>query len=505
MKVDNQQVVGRNPIVEIPARPPSQTTPNTAFSRPSPSTSSSATVAASPKPQTPQTAPSTQAQHLAQRQAMSQAMPAPPKSADQVVDLTYGRMNFRVGELVWYNVGATWALGIISRRWTIRTQPLPSGRRYMIQPLAAPHQPQQQVIVNAESSMRPWLAWSAPAFCHPRLNQGIPPTFNTMDWSALVNGHYGESNPDIVKIDASILAARAIDGSYTPFGYISNNTLPISKPGSNPHFTTHRLYWNGIYLGGERIWLGDPVRLRISPNEDVLVVKQIIETPADQPTPATPTKIMLVGDIFSCSTLASDALSAEKLQLLPDRMRQDLEARNRAIQGMGIPKSYWKLLKTGQPAEISEIKGRWYETSLMAPIVNNQASYEDCIRSGQTDSVARSFNMRADMNRSAGTRCEPRPQAFGRAVPDSMRLIEGLEEPPANELLRSVQPPQQQPQAQPQAQQTPIQSEFDAQMAEQDDQGDGIDQYMDLSGMEEHNSMPGFGQEYGSQGSYFNP
>ena len=489
MKVDGQQVVGRNPIVEIPARPIPQPTHSAAIARP-PSTVSPATVAAaSPKP--PQTPQDMQA---AQRRAMTAALPE-PKVQDQKVDLTYGRMSYRVGELVWYNTGITWALGVVVRRWTDRTKPLPVGRRYLLQPLAAPFQPQTQVVIDAEVSMRPWLAWSPPAFCHSRLNLPNPPTFASMDWNALVSGRYGppDSNMEIVKVDASILAARAIDATYTPFGYLGSQPLPTTKPGANAHFTTHKISWNGIYFGGERIWVGDPVRLRMSTNEGVLVVHQIHESPAPQPTSTTPTSISLIGNIITCSTLASDAVTPDRQHLVPQRMREDLELRNRAAQATGGPESYWRLVTLGHRLELSEIKGRWYESTIMGPIVGQQPSYEACLRSGQTQSVALTFNMRTDVNNSAGNRCESRSLAFGRSVPETTRLVEGMDEPSANELPRAPDQPQQQPQAQ--------QSDFDAQM--NDGQGNGLDDFMDLSGMEGGDSMPGFGQEYASQGSNY--
>jgi hypothetical protein len=324
-----------------------------------------------------------------------------------------------------------------------------------------------------------------------------------MDWNALIRGEYGASNNQIAIVDASILAARAIDATYTPFGYINASPFGNTQAAANPSYNTHQISWNGVYLGGERIWLGDPVRLRISTNEDVLVVSQIIERPAQFSNPQqqqlAPTKVLLTGNVFSCSTLAGDAVPADRQHLIPARMREDLEARNKAIQMIRGPKSYWKLMQSGHAVDLSDVKGRWYETSIMAPIVNGQASYDDCVRTGQLDSVARSFNARADMQRTAGKRCDTREAAIGRAAPENTRLIEGVE-PPVEQPQAQPQPPQ--PQQQPQQM-----SEFEVQMAAaaggHQEHGDAlVDQFMDLGGME-GDSMPGFGQEYGGQGAYF--
>jgi hypothetical protein len=328
-----------------------------------------------------------------------------------------------------------------------------------------------------------------------------------------MTGRYGPSTNDIVKVDASILAARAIDATYTPFGPLKSSPVANVQAGATPHHTTHQINWTGVYLGGERIWLGDAVRLRMSTNEDVLVVDQIIERPAQfNPAPghgaaAAPTKVLLTGNIFSCSTLPADAVPADRQHLIPARMRDDLEARNRSIQAIRGPKSYWKLIQSGHAVDLADVKGRWYETSIMRPIVAGQTSYDECVRQGETDSVARSFNPRVEMNRTAGHRFDSRQAAFGRAVPEHTRLMEGLDAPPSSEVPSRPQP-QQPPAAQqhePQQQQIPIQSNFDTQMGGQQEHGDGslVDQFMDLDGIEGGNSMPGFGQEYGSQANFF--
>ncbi|KIV99610.1 uncharacterized protein PV09_08785 [Verruconis gallopava] len=523
MKVESQkaeQAVNKMPAVEIPARSTAQQlAPATAHSKPA--TQSITAPAASPPRQqaTPQQNPQ---QRVSQPHAPQQQAPQPqapqrqlevatlptPKDIDQQIDTTYGQFSFRLGELVWFNRGAAWALGVVIRRWMLRNMPPHHSRRYVIQPLSAPFLPQNTVIIEIETAMRPWLAWSPPIFCHQGLNQGPQPTFSTVDWNAVVSGRYGPSNDEIVIVDASIMAARAIDSTYTPFGYLKSSPITQVQSDAQPHYTTHQMFWNGVYIGGERVWVGDPVRLRASNSEDVLVISQIIERPLQfiSTQPTAPTKVLLTGNVISCSTLPSDAVTPDRQHLVPQRMREDLEARNKAIQAIGGPKSFWKILQYGQVVDVADVKGRWYETSIMAPIVNQQPNYSDCVRDGQTDSVARSFNGRIDVNRTAGIRHDKRESAFGRAVPEGLRLIEGTEPPtPAMEIAPRTEPPQQQqqlpPQSQPHVHHMPMQTEFDTQMSG-NDQADGLDQFIDL-GEEETESMTAFGQPYGSQGSYF--
>jgi hypothetical protein len=180
-------------------------------------------------------------------------------------------------------------------------------------------------------------------------------------------------------------------------------------------------------------------------------------------------------------------------------MREDLEARNKGIQAIGGPKSYWKLIQVGQVVDLANIKGRWYETSILAPIVNSQASYDNCVRSGQTDSVARSFNGRVDLGGTAGLRHETREGAFSRAVPADARLVDGIEPPPPAELPKTEQP---QPAPRPQPQQMPMQSDFDTQMGGQEHSDHLVSEFMNLGDIEGE-STPSFGQEYASQGAFF--
>ena len=174
--------------------------------------------------------------------------------------------------------------------------------------------------------MRPFLAWSPPDYMHPYLRQGTP-TFDTVDWSRMTGEGYGAGN---LLIDASILAARRIEGSYTLFE-------PGSLVKNEPNIQIRR--WNGMYLGAEKIWAGDPVRIKAG-TDDVLVIYHILERISSGTSNYTNTSIILLGDTWTVKEVPSARFLPPAQPNIPVRMRQDLNFRNAVsapFQGAAVP------------------------------------------------------------------------------------------------------------------------------------------------------------------------
>lgn len=404
-------VVHTNSIVEVPTRAPS----TTQIRRP---TSTLPLPAAVPAPTpTPQPAP----------------LP-PPLSPDQQIDTSYGRFTFRPGELIWFNREVAWGLAVILRRWI--TGPPPNNRAYIVQPLTEPYNHDTAKVVESENNIRPWLAWSPPGYFHKSLNDLPGLTYDTADWQRIRNGAFGATSKDTLTIDASILAAKTIDSSYTLFGF--SKTVPNPTVGNETH-------WNGIYIGGEKLWLGEPVRLRHSTGtgENVLVISSITErTQAPSYAIAKTTKVVLRGDIYTCSTVTppeQPPSQSQDTRTIPMRMLEDLKRRNRASAASASitpspsnpnPQTFfWKLLGVNRSISLSDIKGRWYESSIMLPIINTPQAYLASLKAGKIESVDVYLNSRSECNRSDGVKRERREDAFGAAVPPSARVVEGLSIP----------------------------------------------------------------------------
>jgi hypothetical protein len=68
--------------------------------------------------------------------------------------------------------------------------------------------------------------------------------------------------------------------------------------------TAGETHWNGIYLGGEKIWVGEPIRLRIGSGQDIMILHDIVEkTRPSYPTGTGSITTYLVGDIYTFSTV----------------------------------------------------------------------------------------------------------------------------------------------------------------------------------------------------------
>ncbi|KAF2227143.1 hypothetical protein BDZ85DRAFT_293919 [Elsinoe ampelina] len=347
-----------------------------------------------------------------------------PKNEDQRLDMTYGTSIFRQGELVWFNRGTRWGLGVITRRW-FQNQTGPSSPAFLIQPLSHPYQHPPAVTITSESLLRPWLAWSVPSFTHPALN-GMPVSFDTADWQGIYAKKYGEGD---MEVDGSILAAKAIDISFTPFEPIT------TTPSSTGTTTTY----NGLYLGAERLWIGDPVRLRTSstPNSlDILILHGITETTQTSAfnNAILSRSLSLQGDTYTLRTLPSTS-SIDHPASLPTRLTHDLTLRNATTTRLKASHSTYILTRPSVSVATHEIKGRWYETTLLFPVMNGSAAWEAELARGEAGEMGPKMNGRLDCVRAPGSgagevrevRRETRGEALGGAVPGGWREGSGQE------------------------------------------------------------------------------
>lgn len=398
--------VTRNPVHAVPIRRPSASTP----------------VAQSPvpKPVTPNAVP-----NPAQIKAPPRLEPTPlpqPRSIDQQIDSQYGRFIGRTGEVVWFErLGGAFGLGLIARRWVAKNHSY-----YLIQPLSYPSHTPTQEIVDTEKNVKPWLAWSVPSCTYDFLKHNPGLAYEQVDWNMIVSGRYGNGVPEV---DASILAAKAVDITYTPFERLKTSM----NNGSEDR------YWNGIYYGAEKIWRGDPVRLRVGLGTDILVVTEILEKISPGATPQTPatSKVFLIGDVYSYATLpAPDPNNLPAVPTnnhIPMRMREDMRWRNETLVPNTGAVAYWKLISSNARISLEETKGRWYETSILFPefffnAVKNKEGGNGVWMNSRGDATSLS---------DLGVLRIERLAAFMSAIPKGLHIVDGLD------------PPSDQPQPQP--------------------------------------------------------
>lgn len=347
------------------------------------------------------------------------ATPLPqPKSRDQSIDQKYGTFIYRPGELVWFKRGEAWGLGAILRRWVSYA----SQRHYSVQPLSHPRGHPDAVVKSSDEELRPWLAWSVPRYTIPGLNtQSIPPTYDNAEWEGMLSGKYGRGDTEV---DASIMAAKRVDASYTPFA--ANNKRDVE-----PDIT--EVSYDGIFFGAEKCWVGDPLRLNHGDGTDVFVPHGIIER---QQRTSNASSIYLSGDIYTLQRITHSNPSLPTPAApgsnpdLPSRMTEDLAARNTHSIPLRRSAAFWKLVQTNSHVELNEIKGRWYEASIVMPILN-QNLYQKSSAMGQIEEMSRWMNSRGDSQNQI-VRRPTRRDAFGQAIPPKAQILEGIEAPLEN-------------------------------------------------------------------------
>lgn len=344
---------------------------------------------------------------------------APPQSHEQELDSQYARFLYRPGELVWFSRGPAWGLSVIVNRTISKDAQQNEKPKYLVQPLSHPFGHSPLKVITSQADLRPWLAWSCPAptipgLNHPQLN------YNTVDWKSAINGVMGHGDPEV---DGSIFASKMIDESFTLIQGLTNNTV-----------TTGERTYNGIYFGGEKIWVGEAVRTRTTQGTEIMVVHEIIERLKQGSVSAAAASILLRGDIYRFTSIQSNtANNLPPTNQLPIRLLRDLDFRNRFIQPIKNEISSWKLTQAGRLLGIQDIKGRWYESSVLLPILQGPAEFQNFLQHGFIKDVGGEMNARGDssslLGGQAGKRFINREDAFGPAVPKGTRINKGLDGP----------------------------------------------------------------------------
>ncbi len=397
---------------------------------------------------------------------------APTKSLEQKADSDpNSKYLYRPGELVWFYNGMNWRLGVISKRALADTKP-----RYLIQPLSNPFQHQPAVVKDDEGSLRPWLAWSVPDTTLPGLKDMI---FDTVPWERVTAGDFDEGQPRDYVVDGSILAAKVVDASYSLF---DRNEAALTGP--------NEVNYNGMFLGAEKIWVGEPVRLRSVDNE---IIVMIIQKLVEKTVPPATSIVTFVGDVYKFVEMPNPYTDMSQWPTpdLPARMIVDLRFRNEVahLAKRGVWHE-WRLLEPAARKSLMDVKGRWYETRTLLPVLRGVSEFQQDLKSGKTSDSGEWMNGRRDKNLVPEQRRKNRRDTLGKAVPEGFKVSRGLdgekiEDMFPDELLVGVpQQQQQQLQNQPQLQLQPQRQQQQQQQQQQHGFAEtDLDQFMDLDGV----------------------
>lgn len=328
-----------------------------------------------------------------------------PTINEQAIDAEPNTFLYRQGELVWFGRGGAWALGVIVGRQHLETYR--SHPEYTVQPLSHPFAHQELETALKEETIRPWLSFSPPALTIPQLTDpGIH--FETIDWNSILQANWPPNSN--IDVDGSILAAKAVDTTYS---LIQMNRQPGDQS------------YDGVYFGGEKIWINEAVRLRGS--DDILVIHKINEVEAHGLNQGGCLDLQLVGDIYTFITQPFNKPIAPGA--LPRRLQEDLSYRHRHSIAATGQVSFWHLIEQPNRGQarisLADIKGRWYESRLLLPAIIGQATFTEQLSRGNIADVGSYLNSRGESIMSPnklGVKIENRLEAFGRSIPAGTRI-----------------------------------------------------------------------------------
>ncbi|KAI0117694.1 hypothetical protein GGR51DRAFT_263150 [Nemania sp. FL0031] len=304
---------------------------------------------------------------------------------------------FRSGEAVWYKNNNSWRVGMI----------LTSSPSLSIIPFGHPLYPTQPVI-KEEADIRPFLAFSIPLIS-PALQEFQGQALVNINWQALQD-RFG-TNVDATRreglaIEATKLAATRVDQSYSTFN-------PIQEAAQ------HYDAFGGIFLGAEKICVGEAVRIKLPREQQeqlsepvTVVVKRILVKREGG-------ALVFEGSLWKLHPLPlSQQPRAANQAQLPRTMLREKEFRDNVFRDRGWCVE-WELVNQNLTLDELSIRGRFYETGRLTPILN-PVKYQDMLQRQQIDDIQTLLNNRGDSKGPPIGRVLNRAQAVAGAVPTNL-------------------------------------------------------------------------------------
>ncbi|KAI2624826.1 hypothetical protein GGS21DRAFT_493834 [Xylaria nigripes] len=308
---------------------------------------------------------------------------------------------FRAGEIVWYKYRNSWRLGMI----------LISRASLTIFPFSHPLYPTREII-KEEADIRPFLAFSIPQI-NSALQEFKGRAISQIDWKSLQERFDTLTDPNRqegLAIEATKLAASRVDQCYSTFNPIQSEQI-------------YSVY-GGVFLGAEKICIGEAVRIHLSREQRdqtlekgmpvVMVIKRVIIMGREEGA-----NLMFEGDLWKLQhvNLAQQQQAPNHSQL-PTAMLGEKQFRDGFLKSRGWCVE-WFLMSQGMSVNESAIRGRFYETQRLTPILN-PSKFQEMLRQQNVDDIQTLLNNRADSGGPRVGRVRNRAQAVIGAVPNSV-------------------------------------------------------------------------------------
>ncbi|KAL6923497.1 hypothetical protein ACHAPO_001662 [Fusarium lateritium] len=301
-----------------------------------------------------------------QQQQIQQQPPnlaqAPPQPIQWALKST---VLFRSGELVWYQNGNTWRLGVIASSSNGQHEVMPIGHGIV----------QQNNVTKADGDMRPFYAFTVPPVTLPELKDK---NYDGVPWESLFQSAVDGNRREVIALDASKMAAVKIDYSYSLWSKLSED--PKNKTA----------FYYGCFFGAERVEIGDAMRLKSLPAElNVPAETGVLGLRFIFITKEMPGAVFFRGHIYQL--VPEDHPNIVRDEYLPLALRSESQWR----RSVGAQRWCYAIVKENVVFKEQSIRGRFYPTHRLMPILN-PAEFQSSVAHRRVDDQYAHLNNRMD-------------------------------------------------------------------------------------------------------------
>lgn len=218
-----------------------------------------------------------------------------------------------------------------------------------------------------------------------------------------------DRHKELVGLEASKKAVMEIDKTFSTF-----NPFPSAPEHGGREFV------GGVFLGAERISINEALRVRLNPNEmNPAWVKGLPIVMVPRSIFVVPDGLHFFGEVFR---LEETSIQQPEPQLrLPESLVRERAFRNR-VKGPAAGTRYdWVLVQQNQDKVERTIRGRFYETEKIMPILQLPQFNEELSRGIVPDTQACLNNRLDSMDDYIGRR-RNRLEALSTSVPEGFFL-----------------------------------------------------------------------------------
>lgn len=292
---------------------------------------------------------------------------------------------------------------------------------YEIVPIGHGLVPQPNVMKTAVM-MRPFYAFSLPPVSLSELKQ----PYDSVPWEALLRAA-DQARRDHLLLDASKTAAAKVDWSYSLFSPLDDGKGPTA------HFA-------GVFLGAERIEVGDCLRVRAAPLPAPSIAgartPTFMETHSDGAvlglreiftSRASPGALFFRGPEFRLVQPGDPLLTTLKpvpADRLPVALCEEAQWRTALAASRtsgSVSSATWVQTEEAALHEEASVRGRFYPTPRLMPILNPTA-YQAAVAHGRVDDGYACINNRMESPGVYLGRKRNRLDCLGVSVPHAVPL-----------------------------------------------------------------------------------